>query len=63
MKETKKEMMEMDLNLIEMDDDLNIEELAVDVTSTEDIISLNKMLGLDTTELELDILEQKRSDF
>ena len=61
MKETKK--YEMDLNLIEMDDDLNIEELAVDVTSIEDIISLNKMLGLDTTDLELDILEQKRSEF
>ena len=60
MKETK---YEMDLNLIEMDDDINIEELAVDVTSIEDIISLNKMLGLDTTELELDVLEQKRSKF
>lgn len=46
---TKKEMM----------DDLTIEELAVDVANIEDIISLNKMIGLDTTELELDVLEQK----
>ena len=53
---TKKEMMEMM-------DDLTIEELAVDVANIEDIISLNKMIGLDTTELELDILEQKRSEF
>ena len=57
MKETKKEMMEMEM------DDLRIEELAVDVTNIEDIITLNKMIGLDTTELELDILEQKRSEF
>lgn len=55
---TKKEMMEM-----EMMDDLTVEELAIDVTSMEDIITLNKMIGLDTTELELDILEQKRSEF
>ncbi len=53
---TKKEMMEMM-------DDLTIEELAVDVANIEDIISLNKMIGLDTTELELDVLEQKRSEF
>lgn len=53
---TKKEMMEMM-------DDLTIEELAVDVANIEDIISLNKMIGLDTTELELDILEQKRFEF
>lgn len=53
---TKKEMMEMM-------DDLTVEELAIDVTSMEDIITLNKMIGLDTTELELDILEQKRSEF
>ena len=59
MKETKKEMMKMEMEM----DDLRIEELAVDVTSVEDIISLNKMLGLDTTDLELDILEQKRSEF
>jgi len=57
MKETKKEMMEMEM------DDLRIEELAVDVTNIEDIITLNKMIGLDTTELELDVLEQKRSEF
>lgn len=55
---TKKEMMEM-----EMMDDLTVEELAIDVTSMEDIITLNKMIGLDTTELELDVLEQKRSEF
>lgn len=55
---TKKEMMEM-----EMMDDLTVEELAIDVTSMEDIITLNKMMGLDTTELELDVLEQKRSEF
>lgn len=53
---TKKEMMEMI-------DDLTIEELAVDVANIEDIISLNKMIGLDTTELELDVLEQKRFEF
>ena len=53
---TKKEMMEIM-------DDLTIEELAVDVANIEDIISLNKMIGLDTTELELDVLEQKRSEF
>lgn len=53
---TKKEMMEMM-------DDLTIEELAVDVANIEDIISLNKMIGLDTTELELDVLEQKRFEF
>ena len=53
---TRKEMMEMM-------DDLTIEELAVDVANIEDIISLNKMIGLDTTELELDVLEQKRSEF
>lgn len=53
---TKKEMMEMM-------DDLTIEELAVDVANIEDIISLNKMIGLDTTELELDVLEQKRLEF
>ncbi len=53
---TKKyEMMEMD--------DLRIEELAVDVTCTEEIIALNKLIGIDTTELELDVLEQKRSEF
>lgn len=52
----KKEMMEIM-------DDLTIEELAVDVANIEDIISLNKMIGLDTTELELDVLEQKRSEF
>lgn len=57
MKETKKEMMEMEM------DDLRIEELAVDVANIEDIITLNKMIGLDTTELELDVLEQKRSEF
>ena len=56
MKETKKEMMEMM-------DDLTVEELAIDVTSMEDIITLNKLIGLDTTDLELDILEQKRSEF
>lgn len=55
---TKKEMMEM-----EMMDDLTVEELAIDVTSMEDIIALNKLIGLDTTELELDVLEQKRSEF
>lgn len=53
---TKKEMMEMI-------DDLTIEELAVDVANIEDIITLNKLIGVDTTELELDILEQKRSEF
>lgn len=53
---TKKEMMEMI-------DDLTIEELAVDVASIEDIITLNKLIGVDTTELELDVLEQKRSEF
>ena len=58
MKETKKyEMMEMEM------DDLRIEELAIDVSNTEDIIALNKLIGLDTTELELDVLEQKRSEF
>ena len=57
MKETKKYEMEM------KDDDLRIEELAIDVTSMEDIIALNKLIGLDTTELELDVLEQKRSEF
>lgn len=56
---TKKEMMEMEMEM----EDLRIEELAIDVTNMEDIISLNKMLGLDTTELELDVLEQKRSEF
>lgn len=53
---TKKEMMEMM-------DDLTIEELAIDVTSIEDIITLNKMIGVDTTDLELEVLEQKRSEF
>lgn len=53
---TRKEMMEMM-------DDLTIEELAVDVANIEDIITLNKLIGVDTTELELDVLEQKRSDF
>lgn len=53
---TKKEMMEMM-------DDLTIEELAVDVANIEDIITLNKMIGVDTTDLELDVLEQKRSEF
>lgn len=53
---TKKEMMEMI-------DDLTIEELAVDVANIEDIITLNKLIGIDTTELELDVLEQKRSEF
>lgn len=53
---TKKEMMEMM-------DDLTIEELAVDVANIEDIIILNKLIGVDTTELELDVLEQKRSEF
>lgn len=53
---TKKEMMEMM-------DDLTIEELAVDVANIEDIITLNKLIGVDTTELELDVLEQKRSEF
>lgn len=53
---TKKEMMEMI-------DDLTIEELAVDVANIEDIITLNKLIGVDTTELELDVLEQKRSEF
>lgn len=58
MKETKKyEMMEMEM------DDLRIEELAIDVSNIEDIIALNKLIGLDTTELELDVLEQKRSEF
>lgn len=55
---TKKEMMEM-----EMMDDLTVEELAVDVANIEDIITLNKLIGVDTTELELDVLEQKRSEF
>lgn len=54
MKETKK---------YEMMDDLTIEELAVDVANIEDIITLNKMIGVDTTDLELDVLEQKRSEF
>ena len=53
---TKKEMMGMI-------DDLTIEELAVDVANIEDIITLNKLIGIDTTELELDVLEQKRSEF
>lgn len=53
---TRKEMMEMM-------DDLTIEELAVDVANIEDIITLNKLIGVDTTELELDVLEQKRSEF
>lgn len=56
MKETKR--YEMDLM-----DDLTIEELAIDVANIEDIIALNKLIGLDTTELELDVLEQKRSEF
>lgn len=53
---TRKEMMEIM-------DDLTIEELAVDVANIEDIITLNKLIGVDTTELELDVLEQKRSEF
>lgn len=57
MKETKK------YEMMEMMDDLTIEELAVDVANIEDIITLNKMIGIDTTELELDVLEQKRSEF
>ena len=47
----------------EMMDDLYVEELAVDVTAMEDIIALNKLLNIDFTELELDILEQQRSEF
>lgn len=57
MKETKK------YEMMEMMDDLTIEELAVDVANIEDIITLNKLIGIDTTELELDVLEQKRSEF
>lgn len=57
MKETKK------YEMMEMMDDLTIEELAVDVVNIEDIITLNKMIGVDTTDLELDVLEQKRSEF
>jgi len=57
MKETKK------YEMMEMMDDLTIEELAVDVANIEDIITLNKMIGVDTTDLELDVLEQKRSEF
>lgn len=57
MKETKK------YEMMEMMDDLTIEELAVDVANIEDIITLNKLIGVDTTELELDVLEQKRSEF
>jgi hypothetical protein len=49
--------------MMEMMDDLTIEELAVDVANIEDIITLNKLIGIDTTELELDVLEQKRSEF
>lgn len=59
MKETKK----YEMDLMEIYGDLNIEELAIDVSNTEDIIALNKLIGLDTTDLELDILEQKRSEF
>lgn len=52
MKETKYEM--------DLMEDLYVEELAVDVTAVEDIIALNKLIGLDTTDLELDVLEQQR---
>lgn len=46
-----------------MMDDMFVEELAVDVTAIEDIIALNKLLNIDSTELELDVLEQQRSEF
>jgi len=51
-----------EMELIEMED-LKIEQLAMDVVNMEDIIELNKLLGIDTTEMELDILDIQRGEF
>lgn len=51
-----------EMKLMEMED-LYIEQLAMDVTNLEDIIELNKLMGIDTTDLELDVLDIKRGEF